>query len=68
MTWTLRHRGDALSSAGPGISMKERPPAISQVTPHLRTEAEKLAWFRTMRDTSPVSRDPTTGVWNVFRY
>src|SRR5262249_12382916 len=31
-------------------------------------EAEKLAWYRTMRDTKPVSRDPTTGVWNVFRY
>jgi cytochrome P450 len=41
---------------------------MSQVTPHLRTEAEKLAWYRTMRDTNPVSRDPTTGVWSIFRY
>jgi len=41
---------------------------MPQVTPQLRTEAEKLAWYRTMRDTNPVWHDPQTGVWSVFRY
>src|SRR5262249_30272557 len=31
-------------------------------------EEERLAWYRTRRDTDPVSRDSRTGAWNVFRY
>ncbi|HKF19543.1 MAG TPA: cytochrome P450 [Candidatus Dormibacteraeota bacterium] len=34
----------------------------------VQTEEERLAWYRTMRDTDPVSRDSATGAWNVFRY
>ena len=33
-----------------------------------QTEEERLAWYRTMRDTDPVFRDSRTGAWNVFRY
>ena len=25
-------------------------------------------WYRTMRETAPVSRDPRMGAWSVFRY
>jgi cytochrome P450 len=38
------------------------------VTPHTQTEAETFAWYRTMRDTDPVSHDSRTGAWSVFRY
>jgi cytochrome P450 len=34
----------------------------------VKTEGERLAWYRTMRDTDPVSHDSKTGAWNVFRY
>lgn len=34
----------------------------------VKTEVERLAWYRTMRDTDPVSHDSKTGAWNVFRY
>src|SRR5215467_1305960 len=41
---------------------------MSQATTHVQTEPEKLAWYRTMRHTNPVSHDPRTGAWSVFRY
>ncbi|GHO98242.1 hypothetical protein KSF_082900 [Reticulibacter mediterranei] len=25
-------------------------------------------WYRQMRETQPVSQDPTSGMWNLFRY
>ncbi len=34
----------------------------------VQAEEERLAWYRTMRDTDPVSHDSKTGAWNVFRY
>jgi cytochrome P450 len=34
----------------------------------VKTEGERLAWYRTMRDTDPVSHDSKTAAWNVFRY
>ena len=41
---------------------------MSQGATHVQTEPEKLAWYRTMRDTDPVSHDSRTGAWSVFRY
>ena len=41
---------------------------MPQAPTHVQTEPEKLAWYRTMRDTNPVSHDPRTGAWSVFRY
>jgi cytochrome P450 len=41
---------------------------MSEAPTHVQTEPEKLAWYRTMRDTDPVSHDPRTGAWSVFRY
>ena len=29
---------------------------------------QDLEWYRIMRDTNPVWRDPKTGMWHVFRY
>jgi cytochrome P450 len=33
-----------------------------------RPPLQDLAWYRTMRDTDPVSWDPKTKTWNVYRY
>jgi len=41
---------------------------MSRAAPHVQTEAERLAWYRSMRDTNPVSHDPGSGAWSVFRY
>jgi cytochrome P450 len=41
---------------------------LLQATPGARPGLHYLAWFRTMRDTAPVWRDPATGFWNAFRY
>jgi cytochrome P450 len=61
----LRH---SLALSGRGSPNKVVAPAMPQTTPRLQTEAEKLAWYRTMRETDPVSHDQTNGAWNVFRY
>src|SRR5579859_2426327 len=37
-------------------------------TPGARPGLQYLDWFRTMREDSPISHDPSTGYWNVFRY
>lgn len=39
-----------------------------QATPGARPGLQYLDWFRTMRDNTPVWRDPSTGYWNVFGY
>ena len=41
---------------------------MSQSTQGARPGPQNLEWYRSMRDTNPVWRDPKTGVWNVFRY
>jgi cytochrome P450 len=33
-----------------------------------RPALRDLNWYRSMRDTEPVWRDPKTGAWTVFRY
>jgi cytochrome P450 len=39
-----------------------------QTTPGAHPGLQYLDWFRSMRESSPVWRDPATGFWNVFRY
>lgn len=41
---------------------------MSQVVPVAETEEERLSWYRTMRDTDPVSYDRKSKAWRVFRY
>lgn len=41
---------------------------MSQATPISPSRWRDLDWYRTMRDTEPVWRDPATGVWHAFRY
>lgn len=41
---------------------------LLQATPGVRPGLQYSAWFRSMRETAPVWRDPNTGFWNVFLY
>lgn len=41
---------------------------MAQTAPAVHGEAERLSWYRTMRDTQPVARDEKSGRWDVFRY
>ncbi len=42
--------------------------SMLQVTPGARPGLQYVAWFRSMRQTAPVWREPSSGVWNVFCY
>jgi hypothetical protein len=41
---------------------------MSQSAQGARPGLQNLEWCRSMRDTTPVWRDPKTRIWNVFRY
>jgi hypothetical protein len=41
---------------------------VAQSTQRARPRLQNLEWYRSMRDTNPVWRDPKTGVWNVLRF
>jgi hypothetical protein len=41
---------------------------MSQSAQGARPGLQDLEWYRSMRETNPVWRDPKTGVWNVSRY
>src|SRR5947207_449608 len=41
---------------------------MAQATSYAQMEADRLAWYRKMRDGEPVWRDDENGAWNVFCY
>jgi cytochrome P450 len=41
---------------------------MSEAETQARPGLDSLAWYRTMRQTAPVTRDPDAGCWNVYRY
>lgn len=41
---------------------------MSQSMQGARPGLQNLEWYRSMRDSDPVWRDPNTKLWNVFRY
>src|SRR6266545_5537695 len=41
---------------------------MSDAEKQARPGLEHLEWYRTMRDSRPVERDPETGCWNIYRY
>src|SRR5215218_7579884 len=48
--------------------MSKEVPTMLQASQGERPGLQNLEWYRIMRDSDPVWRDPKTGLWNVFRY